>query len=481
LSKIKSLAGDTVLYGLGSIVPRVINFFLLLPQTSVFSPEEYSVTVDLYAWVAFLNTLYTFGMETAYFRFATKEGADIKRVFNTAQTAVTTITFGLSLLFVLLAAPIANGLSIPEHPDYILWIVGIISVDALVAIPFARLRLEKKAFTFAIAKIINVLVIVALNFYFLKVAYDPSIGVLYVFMINLLGNALYIFFFIKTFLRWRPLFDKAMFSSMISYAYPIMLTGLAGMTNEMFSRITLKYWLPENFYRGKSSEYALGVFGACYKFAVFMNVAVQAFRFAAEPFFFSNANDKNSPVLFATINHYFIIVCCILLFGVSVNLDIFKHLLRDQAYWEGLGIVPILLTAYLFLGVYYNLTVWFKLTDRTYYGTIITVVCALITVLMNYFLIPVAGYTGSSWAALICYFFMATACYMIGQRYYPIPYRIMPGLAYIAGTLLIIYGIYQIKILEPTTSLILKNGLFLAYLIVIYVIERRTLRTSLGL
>jgi O-antigen/teichoic acid export membrane protein len=249
----------------------------------------------------------------------------------------------------------------------------------------------------------------------------------------------------------------------------------------MFSRITLKYWLPENFYPGKSSEYALGVFGACYKFAVFMNVAVQAFRFAAEPFFFSNANDKYSPVLFATINHYFIIVCCILLFGVSVNLDIFKHLLRDQAYWEGLGIVPILLTAYLFLGVYYNLTVWFKLTDKTYYGTIITIGGALITILMNYFLIPIAGYTGSSWAALICYFSMAAACYMIGQRYYPIPYRIMPALAYIAGTLLIVYGIYQIPVSGPIVSLILKNVLFLVYLIIIYAIERRTLRTSLGL
>lgn len=481
MSKIKRLAGDTVLYGLGSIVPRVINFFLILPQTSVFNPEEYGVITDVYAWVAFLNVLYTFGMESAYFRFSTREGANPTHAFNAAQTAVTIITVVLSFFFILFSSSIAGGMSMPKHADYIIWIVGIISVDALVAIPFAKLRLEKKALTFAAAKLTNVMVIVVLNIYFLKVAYDPSIGVAYVFIINLIGNALYLFFFVKTFLKWRPVLDMKILGSMTNYAYPIMLTGLAGMTNEMFSRITLRSWLPENFYPGKSSEYALGVFGACYKFATFMSIAVQAFRFAAEPFFFSNAKDKNSPELFATINHYFIIVCSVLLLGVSVNMEIFKHLLRDNAYWEGLNIVPVLLTAYLFYGVYFNLTIWFKLTDKTYYGTIITVCGAIVTIVANYVLIPVAGYTGSSWATLICYLFMAVICYLMGQKYYPIPYKVVPGLGYISLALALIFLHQAIHPDGYWASLAWGNTLLIAFLLTTYFIERKTMRSSFGL
>lgn len=481
MSKIKRLAGDTVLYGLGSIVPRVINFFLILPQTSVFNPEEYGVITDVYAWVAFLNVLYTFGMESAYFRFSTREGANLTHAFNAAQTAVMIITLVLSFFFILFSTSIASGMSMPRHADYIIWIVGIISVDALVAIPFAKLRLEKKALTFAAAKIMNVMVIVVLNIYFLKVAYDPSIGVAYVFIINLIGNVLYLFFFVKTFLKWRPVLDMKILGSMTNYAYPIMLTGLAGMTNEMFSRITLRSWLPENFYPGKSSEYALGVFGACYKFATFMSIAVQAFRFAAEPFFFSNAKDKNSPELFATVNHYFIIVCSVLLLGVSVNMEIFKHLLRDNAYWEGLNIVPILLTAYLFYGVYFNLTIWFKLTDKTYYGTIITVCGAIVTILANYVLIPVAGYTGSSWATLICYLFMTVTCYFLGQRYYPIPYKVVAGLGYILFALALISLHQAIRPDGYWASLALGNALLIVFLLATYFFERKKMRSSYGL
>lgn len=481
MSKIKRLAGETVLYGLGSIVPRFINFFLILPQTAVFDPEEYGVIVDLYAWVAFLNVLYSFGMETAYFRFATKEHADPKAIFNTAQTAVTVITLTLSVLFIGFARPISQGLHVTGHSDYIIWLTSVVAIDALVAIPFARLRLEKKALTFALARIINVSVIVVLNFYFLKVAYNPEIGVAYVFLINLLANALYLVFFARTLLKWRPTMNKDIFAAMLIYAYPIMLTGLAGMTNEMFSRITLRSWLPEGFYPGKSSAYALGVFGACYKFATFMSLVITAFRFAAEPFFFSNASDKNSRSLFATVNHYFVVCCCILLLTVSLNLDILKHLLRDPAYWEGMAIVPILLVAYLFLGVYYNFSVWFKLTDRTYYGTIITVGGALITIIMNFVLIPVAGYVGSSWAALICFLSMAVGCYVTGQRFYPIPYRVATGLTYILLTVGLIYAVEFIPIPNPWVSFALHNLVVAAYVTLVYLLERKGLKRAAGL
>jgi O-antigen/teichoic acid export membrane protein len=231
----------------------------------------------------------------------------------------------------------------------------------------------------------------------------------------------------------------------MQYAYPVMLTGLAGMTNEFFSRTTLGYWLPPGFYGAVSNKDALGIFGACYKFAVFMNLGIQAFRYAAEPFFFSNADDKNSPALFAKVNHYFVVVGCVVLLAVSVNLDIIKHFIGDE-FWDGLNIVPILLLAYLFLGTYYNIGVWFKLTNKTYVGTFITLAGLAITILGNYWLIPVFGYLGSSWAALLCYFTMTLICFWLGQKYYPIPYTIVKDLGYIAATMAIIYTVYEIKI-----------------------------------
>ncbi|HEY8511561.1 MAG TPA: polysaccharide biosynthesis C-terminal domain-containing protein [Cyclobacteriaceae bacterium] len=480
MSKIKRLAGETAIYGLGSILPRVINFVLILPHTSVFNPAEYGVITDVYAWVAFLNVLYTFGMETAFFRFATKEGAEPATVFNTAQTAVTIITLALSTFFIAFAGPLAAQMDIPEHRDYIVWLTAIVAIDALVAIPFARLRLEKKAARFALYRIINVLIIVVLNFYFLKVAYDPEIGVAYVFLINLLANALYIVFFLPVFIHWRPALEKRLFYAMLVYAFPIMLTGLAGTTNEMFSRITLREWLPENFYPGRSSAYALGVFGANYKFAVFMNLVIQAFRFAAEPFFFSNAREKDSRRLFAMVNHYFIVTCCLLLLAIGVNLDVLRHFLRSEAYWEGLSIVPILLTAYLFLGVYYNLSVWFKLTDRTYYGTIISLGGAAVTIIANYILIPIAGYVGSSWAALICYFSIAAACYLTGRRFYPIPYRVGTDLTYIVLTVLLVYGVNTLPF-EGASEFLAHNLVVLAVAGLVFLIERKGLRASVDL
>lgn len=477
MGKIRRLAGETVLYGLGSIIPRFLNFLLVALHTKVFAPEEYGVITDVFALVGFLNVIYSFGMETAYFRFATKPEADERKIFNLVQTTVIAISVVVSLALLALARPLANSLGFSE-PTYLYWLIAIMFIDAVVIIPFARLRLKRKALQFALGKFINILLFVGLNVYFLKIAYLPSVGVAYVFLANLIANAFYILFFIKTLLSWRFAYDRILSPVMFSYAYPVMLTGLAGMTNEMFSRKMLQYWLPENFYPGKSSAYALGIFGACYKFAVLMNLAVQAFRYAAEPFFFSNAADKNSPELFARINHYFIIVCCILLLGVGINMDILKHFLGKPEYWEGLSIVPILLLGYLFLGVYYNLSVWFKLTDKTYYGTIITVGGAVVTVIANYILIPVAGYVGSSLATLICYFSMMIACYLLGQRFYPIPYNVSKAMAYIVFTTILVYAVNSIPIVNPWLALSFHAIVTGVYLFVIYLLEKKHLRPT---
>lgn len=476
MNPLKKLAGETVLYGLGSIVPRFLNFLLIYLHTDVFAPEEYGVITKLFAYVAVVNIVFMFGMETAYFRFATKPGAEERRIFNLAQTVVVAISVLISLLFILQAKPIASTLGIPNHVNLVIWLAIILLVDAVVAIPFARLRLEKKASQFAVGKIINVVLLVGLNIYFLKFAYNPEMGVGYVVLANLIANSFYLLFFARTLLSWRPTFDRVISNAMLSYAYPIMLMGLAGMTNEMFSRLTLEWWLPENFYPDQSSEYALGVFGACYKFAVLMSLAVQAFRYAAEPFFFSNAVNTNSPQLFAKVNHYFVIVCCVLLLCVSINLDVLKYFLRSEKYWEGLAVVPILLVGYLFLGVYYNLSVWYKLTDKTHYGTWITVGGAIITIASNYLLIPYFGYIGSSWATLICYFAMAAACYWLGQKFYPIPYKVLKSMAYILITVVIIYMVNKIEVQSLWLAVGFHGVVIVLYLFMVYLLERSYFR-----
>lgn len=476
MSKIKKLAGDTILYGLGSIVPRFINFLLVTLHTKVFPPEQYSIITKVFAYTAVVNTIFLFGMETAYFRFATRSDLTERKVYNLAQTIVVAISLPLTMLLVIFSDGVAGVINMEGEGQYIVWLALIMLTDAIVSIPFARLRLQKKALLFAVGKVANILLLVALNFYFLLGAYDASIGIGYVLIANLMANAFYILFFYKILLAWRPGFQRDVSKPMLAYGYPIMITGLAGMTNEMFSRVMLEEWLPPGFYGDKSAEFALGVFGACYKLAVLMSLAVTAFRYAAEPFFFSNASEKNSPQLFARVNHYFVIVCCVLLLGVGINLEVFKYFLGDSQYWEGLHIVPILLLAYLFLGVYYNFSVWFKLTDKTHWGTIIAIVGAIITILANFILIPKFGYEGSSVATLLCYFSMTVICYVIGQKYFPIPYDILRSVGYIVATVALVYGVNAVVISNAWLALTFHAVVIIIYLLGVFFLEKEGLR-----
>lgn len=473
MSKLRTLASETVLYGLGSILPRVLNFLLVpLHTINMFNQAEYGEVTKLYAFVAVINIVYMFGMETAFFRFATKPGADARRIFNLAQTVVVIISGSLSGVLFFFATPIAASLQI-SNPQFITWLTATMLIDAVVAIPFARLRLEKKALQFSTIKVINVLVLIGLNYYFLKFSYDPEIGVGYVFLANLIANALFILFFLRELAGWRLIWDKVVSPQLFHYAWPVMITGVAGMINEMFSRSMLDWWLPENFYPGVSRQQAGGIFGACYKFAVFMNLGIQAFRYAAEPFFFSNAEDQNSPALFAKVNHYFVVCCCVVLVAVSTNIDILKKIFIGEEFWLALPIVPVLLLAYLFLGIYYNMSVWFKLSDKTYYGTLITLVGAGITIAGNFMLIPLLGFMGSALAALLCYFVMALLCYGIGQRHYPIPYTLTKD----AGYLILSYALLTLTNLVQLDSPWLATGFHLSvlavFLIFIFLVERK--------
>lgn len=478
MGKLKRLAGETVLYGFGSIIPRFLNFLLVRLHTDVFGAEQYGVITKLFAYVAVINTIFAFGMETAYFRFANKEGADEQKIFNITQTIVLAISGISSLMLIIFSQPVATYLNIPTRPDIVIWLVLLMFIDASVSIPFARLRFYKKAFRFAAGRLMNVAILIFLNIFFLKLMEAETRDVGYVVLANLIANAFYILFVAPALFKWRPTYDHEITPEIFRYSFPILLTGLAGMTNEMFSRISLEKWLPEGFYNGKSNDYAVGIFGAAYKFAVLMNLGIQAFRYAAEPFFFASATEKNSPQLFARINHYFVIVCCVVLLGVSINLDILKHFLKRPEFWEGLHLVPILLVAYLFLGIYYNFSAWFKLSDKTYFGTIITIVGAVITIVGNYLLIPIWGYDGSAWAALACYVTMTVLCYVYGQKYYPIPYNISKLFVYITVTIFLCYAVNYFTIANQWIATAFHTLVMVLYIGVIYLIEQKDLNRN---
>ncbi len=498
---IKKLAGQTVAYGLSSIVGRALNFLLLPLYTGVFALGEYGTVSELYAYVAFLNIVFTYGMETAYFRFANRPDADRQRLYDEVQTLLVVSSVLLSTLLVVFSGQLAQLLDYAPYQHYLIFLSLIVGVDAIVSVPFARLRLEGKAFKFAFIRLLNIVVVVVANLLFLKVfpdirqglyleglqpivsrIHNPDLGIGYIFLINLGANLLYIPLLWKEIGSMRFRLDVDRLKPMWRYAYPLMIMGLAGVVNEVIDRILLRHYLPEGLYPDLTNEAVVGIYSACYKLAIFMSLAIQAFRYAAEPFFFSQAADKNSPQTFALVMRGFVLTCAFLFVAVSANLEIFALLfLRQPEYWLGLPVVPVLLMANLFLGVYYNLTVWFKLTDRTYYGTYIGVGGAIITIVLNLLLIPVLGYMGSALATLACYFSMALVCYLLGNRHYPIPYPV----GALTGYLALAIGLVAVALAVPITNDLFRHGfrmgISLLFPLIVFLLEWPGLRRKRAL
>lgn len=492
MSLLKKLAGQTAIYGLSTILTRFMNFLLTpIHLSGVLSLHQYGVVTSMYAFVAFANVLYTYGMETAYFRFATKLTTNGSKVYNNAVSSIVCTSLLFSAAIYLFSDAIAAIFGFPNEGEIVQWVSFILATDAIVAIPFARLRLLNKVYLFVGAKLSNVILNYILTIFFFLICpwilddgflpelrpmvaqlYNPNHKILYIFVANLISNIVYFPFLIPTLRGLNFKIDLELLKQMFVYAFPILLTGIPGMVNEMFSRIMLEKWLPDNFYPNKTSMEALGVFGACYKIGVFMMLAVQAFRFASEPFFFSNAQDKNAPELFATVMKYFVIVTSFIFLFVNLNLDwIAAILIPNPNFQSGLAIVPILLMSSLFFGIYINLSVWYKLTDRTYWGTYITFGGAIITIFLNYIFIPIFGYQGSVWATFVTYLCMTIASYMIGQRYFPIPYRIPVILGYLFLAIVFYYAAMILNV-RGFSGFILRNSLLLVYIACVIVLEK---------
>ena len=492
MSILKKLAGETASYGISTILGRSLNFLLVAVHTLAFMPQEMGINVKLYGYVAIASIIYTYGMETAFFRFAPENKT---KYYNIIQSSIIVSSIFFSSILIIFASPIIAYLGYPGKETFLIWLALIIAIDAITAIPFARLRLEKKTKRFVKAKIINILINIFLNVLFLlvfkKIAegdyltslqpiaqklYNPKIGAGYIFLANLIANATFFYFLRPEFRDFTFQFEKETFKKLWVYAYPLMIMVVASTYNLVFDRLLLEKFLPEGFYPNRSSQEALGIYGSVYKLSIFMSLATQAFRYAAEPFFLSKTDDKNSPETLADVTKWFLITCIFIWLGVSLNLDILQRLfLGQKIYWEGIAVVPVLLLANLFLGIYYNISVWFKLNNKTYFGTLITFIGLAITIFANIILIPRIGYMGCAIAFLISCFSMTALCYLLGQRHYPIPYKIESALGYIVSAGLLIYCVLQIHFDSLWLSIPYHLILLLLYTAGVVIVERKTI------
>ena len=491
---IKALAGQTVIYGMGTIVPRLLNYLLVPLYTRVFAPGVYGQITDLYAWIAFLLALLTYGMETTFFRYTQKENPD--KVFNNIISCIITTTGIFLLLYCCLYKNFAHLIQYEHNTQYVLFLGIIVALDALTAVPFAKLRRNNKAKLFTIIKIANVTLCVALNLFFLLVipetalaisdkVFGPQAGLLvWVLISNVLSSFLSLLLLLPQFKGYHFELEKNFIRPMLAYALPILLINLVGMVNEVADKILIKYLTPIPDAESLAmldmtgEEYALqqlGIYGANFKLAVLMTIFIQMFRYASEPFFFGKAKDRNAPELYAKVMTYFVIFCLLIFLGVMLYIDVLKYFIGrgGSNYHEGLIIVPIVLIANMFYGIVFNLSIWFKLTDRTFSGTIISIIGASVTLLCLFILVPRIGYLGAAIAHLGCYTIMMLVSYLWGQKVFPVPYQVGRIVMYIAlavGLFLIstIFGDYSLAI-----RLTINTLLILVYLGIVFVFERK--------
>lgn len=491
MSLVKKLAGETAIYGVSSILSRLLNYVVLTPYlTRVFLQEEYGVVSDMYAYAALLMVIFTYRMETAFFRYGSNKDG-ISATFSTASFSIILSTIFLVGTLLFFVEPLAIFLEYPDHKDYLIWFIFIIGFDALAAIPFAKLRLENRPIRFAVVKTLNILVNIFFIFFFLEICpllikkgwnwveiiYNSDNRIAYVFIANFLGSLSVMLILLPEYFKIKLKFDKILWQKMMVYTLPLVVVGIAAVINQLINIPLLKKLLP---YDLDTNLAKIGVFTACFKIAVLMSLFIQAFNYAAEPFFFRNAQRSDSKKVYAQVGQAFALVGSLVFLGIMSYLEIIQYFIGED-FREGLHVVPILLLAFLFLGLYYNFSIWYKLTDRTRIGAYISVVGAAITISLNVLLIPIIEYDGSAWAALICYAFMAFASYFIGKKYYPIPYPIGKMLLYIG----LAVGAYFLgDSLKPLLAenlwliITINTVILLAYLGIIYLLEKKTIRSA---
>jgi len=491
LSALKKLAGDTMIYGVPSIVGRFLNLLLTPIYTWTFLPGEYGILGNLLAYVAFFQVFLTYGMETSYFRFASKSKKP-NEIFGTSLCSLTATSFLFVVIISLFSKKISGWVGYPEQHLYIIWMGITVALDAVTAIPFARLRLQERPIKFAVFKMVNIGVNIVLNLFwillcprilannpesFVRHLYNPEIGIGYAFLSYLIASIVTLLLFIPDLGLKKIIFKREILKSMLSYGWPILVVGIAGMITLNIDKILI----PELIANGKDPMYELGVYSANGKLAILMTLFIQAFRFSFEPFLFSHYKNESSKKIYSVIMNYFVIFGLLIFMGVLFYIDILKYFIGSSksGYHEGMKVVPWMLMGNLFLGIFYTQSLWYKLTDQTRYGAIFSVIGGAITLLINAIFIPKLGYMASAIGFFFSSLIITLISYYYGQKYFPVQY----DLKKIGSYFFVAISLYIIEMKINFSSYILEYGLktflFSLFLLFIWYKEKTNLRRLL--
>jgi O-antigen/teichoic acid export membrane protein len=430
MANLSSLAKDTAIYGLSSIVGRFLNY-LLVPLYTHYMPKasgDYGISTNVYAYTALILVLLTFGMETTLFRFANDEKYRPDTVFSTAFATVGSLTLVFLLLIFGFISPISSVLGYAEHPDYLLMMAVVVALDAIQAMPFSYLRYQKRAIRFASLKMLFILLNIALNVIYFVLLGKTS--VFYVFFINLLCTGLITFFFIPDLLKIQWKFDGSLLKTMFGYSWPILVLGIAGILNQVADKIIFPLVYPDEV----DANVQLGVYGSCVKIAMIMAMITQAFRYAYEPIVFAKNKDADKTEYYASAMKYFIIFTLLAFLCVMGWMPVLQYIIGED-YREGLGVVPIVMMAEIFMGIYFNLSFWYKLIDKTIYGAWFSLVGCAVLLAINIIFIPKIGYWACAWGGLAGYFTSMTLSYFVGQKKNPIPYPMKDIIIYFISSM----------------------------------------------
>ena len=482
---IKKLFSDSVIYGLSSIVGRFLNYLLvpLYTYRITASSGGYGQITNIYAYTALLLVILTFGMETTFFYFANRQGANARQVFSTAACSVGMVSMFFALSVIIFIHPIASALGYESHPEYLRIMAVVVALDAFQSIFFAWLRYEGRAWKFAFLKLFFIITNIGLNLFVFLVAprwsasgvaivgwYRPEHLVRYVFLINLICTATVTLGFIPELKNLRFGIDHGLLRSMLRYTWPLLLLGIVGILNQVADKICFRFLVP-----GHEGDVQLGIYGACVKIAMIMAMITQAFRYAYEPFVFGNSRDSKSKESQAQVMRYFVIFTLLAYLTVVCTMEILKHIIQRQ-YWEGLDVVPIVMLAEIFMGIYFNLSFWYKLTEKTWWGAIMSGIGCAVMLSVNILFVPRYGYRACAWGGFAGYAVCMVLSYCIGQRHYRIPYAVGPLTIYFGAALLLASAARAIHIDNDWICTIVRCTLILPYLAVVAVMERDTLK-----
>ena len=466
MGKLKTIFKDTAIYGLSSIVGRFLNYLLVPLYTAKFSAASggYGIITNIYAYVALAMVLLTFGMETTYFRFTNKTHTDSQTVYSTTLISVGTVSLLFTVLVLLLLSPISQLMGYGEHPDYVGVMAVTVAIDAFLCIPFAHLRQQKKALKFAALKLLNIVMSILLNVFYFVWMNGNDVG--YVFYINLFCTAMLAVCLITEYTGFRWRLDSKLLRIMLSYSWPILVLGIAGILNQTADKMLFPY-----IYQGADMHEQLGIYGACSKIAMIMAMITQAFRFAYEPIVFAGVKDKDQHEMYTQAMKYFVIFTLLAFLLVVGYMDILKYIVRNQDYWVGLKVVPIVMAAEIMMGIYFNLSFWYKLIDKTIWGAVFSGIGCLVLLVVNIVFVPQYGYMACAWGGFAGYGVAMLASYFVGQKYYPLAYPLKEIGMYVVIAVVLTMAMYKVHEDQPMWLSLTVNTL-LILIFVAYIVQR---------